>query len=77
MMTTYHPDLASGRWFTLSLACQLGNAGSEYERALQSKKRGDKVRFDHAFNRLLELMEKSSAQRVNALKGSSVRRTLQ
>jgi len=56
-MTTYHPDLASGRWFTLSLACQLGNAGSEYERALQSKKRGDKVRFDHAFARLLELID--------------------
>jgi len=57
MMTTYHPDLAAGRWFTLSLASQLGNAGSEYERALQSKKRGDKVRFDHAFARLLELID--------------------
>ena len=56
-MTTYHPDLASGRWFTLSLASQLGNAGSEYQRALLSKKRGDKVRFDHAFARLLELLD--------------------
>ena len=56
-MTTYHPDLASGRCFRLSLDSQLGNAGSEYERALQAKKRGDKVRFDHAFARLLELID--------------------
>jgi hypothetical protein len=52
-MTTYHPDLAAGRWFTLSLANQLGNVGSEYERALSWKKRGDK----HAFARLLELLD--------------------
>jgi len=56
-MTTYHPELAAGRWFTMSLAAQLGNAGSEYERALQWKKRGDKVRFEHAFARLLELID--------------------
>ncbi|HEV7747458.1 MAG TPA: hypothetical protein VGO56_20845 [Pyrinomonadaceae bacterium] len=56
-MTTYHPELAAGRWFALSLAAQLGNAGSEYERALQWKKRGDKTRFEHAFARLLELLD--------------------
>jgi hypothetical protein len=56
-MTTYHPDLASGRWFTFSLANQLGNVGSEYERALRCKERGDEVRFEHAFARLLELID--------------------
>jgi hypothetical protein len=56
-MTTYHPDLAAGRWFTLSLANQLGNVGSEYERARSWKERGDEVRFDHAFARLLELLD--------------------
>ena len=56
-MTTHHPELAAGRWFTLSLATQLGNAGSEYERALQWKKRGDKARFEAAFDRLLELID--------------------
>jgi hypothetical protein len=56
-MATYHPDLAAGRWFTLSLANQLGNVGSEYERALSWKKRGDEVRFEHAFARLLELID--------------------
>ncbi|HBB88779.1 MAG TPA: hypothetical protein DC047_14300 [Blastocatellia bacterium] len=56
-MTTYHPDLANGRWFTMTLAAQLGNVGSEYERALRWKERGDDVRFEHAFARLLELLD--------------------
>jgi hypothetical protein len=56
-MTTYHPDLAAGRWFTFSIATQLGNVGSEYERALIWKERGDKDRFEHAFARLLELLD--------------------
>jgi len=56
-MTNYHPDLAAGRWFTLTLASQLGNVGSEYERALRWRNRGEAVRFEHAFNRLLELID--------------------
>ena len=56
-MTTYHPDLAGGRWLTLSLASQLGNVGSEYERALRWKERGDQARFQPAFERLLELLD--------------------
>jgi hypothetical protein len=56
-MTTYHPDLAAGRWLGLSLASQLGNVGSEYERALNWKERGDGDRFEHAFARLLELLD--------------------
>ena len=56
-MTTYHPDLAAGRWFTLSLASQLGNVGSEYERAVRWKERGDEARFEQAFARMLELLD--------------------
>lgn len=56
-MPTYHPDLAAGRWLTFSLAAQLGNVGSEYERALRWKQQGDKDRFEHAFARLLELLD--------------------
>ncbi len=56
-MATYHQDLAAGRWFTFSLAAQLGNVGSEYERALRWKQRGDKDRFEHAFARMLELLD--------------------
>jgi hypothetical protein len=53
----YHPDLANGRWHTMTIAEQLGNVGSEYERARSSKERGDEVRFEHAFARLLELLD--------------------
>jgi hypothetical protein len=56
-MKTYHPNLAAGRWFTMSLAAQMGNVGSEYERALSWKQRGDADRFEHAFARLLELLD--------------------
>jgi hypothetical protein len=56
-MTSYHHDLAAGRWLTLTLADQLGNVGSDYERALRWKTSGDKVRFEHAFARTLELLD--------------------
>ena len=56
-MKTYHPSLAAGRWFTMTLAAQMGNVGSEYERALSWKQRGDADRFEHAFERLLELLD--------------------
>jgi len=56
-MQTYHSDLAGGRWGTMALAEQLGNVGSEYERALRFKQRGDSVHFDSAFARLLELLD--------------------
>ncbi len=57
MATTYHPSLAEGRWYELTLAEQLGNVGSEYERALRAKKNGDRTRFDSALARMLELLD--------------------
>jgi hypothetical protein len=56
-MITYHPSLAAGRWYTLTLAEQLGNVGSEYERALRAKANDDQSRFEHAFERMLELLD--------------------
>ena len=56
-MQPFHPSLASGRWFTMTLAEQLGNVGSEYERALSWKERGEQVRFEKAFDRMLELLD--------------------
>lgn len=53
----YHPELVAGRWFTLSLAEQLGNVGSEFERALRWKQQRDAERFEHAFARMLELLD--------------------
>ncbi|HKY28159.1 MAG TPA: hypothetical protein VJM12_09450 [Pyrinomonadaceae bacterium] len=52
-----HPDLASGRWFTLTLAEQLGNVGSEYERARRWKDRDEQSHFENAFDRMLELLD--------------------
>jgi len=53
----YHPELAGGRWFTLSIAEQLANVGSEYERALRAKEQGEGERLKHALARMLELMD--------------------
>ena len=52
-----HQDLASGRWFTLTIAEQLGNVGSEYSRAGSSLKQGNQVRFRAAQERFLELLD--------------------
>ena len=53
--TFQHTSLAAGRWFTLSLAQQLGNIGSEVNRAIRA--RGDVKRFDNAVERGLELLD--------------------
>lgn len=50
-----HKSLAEGRWFKYSLAEQLGNIGSEVNRAI--KARGDQSRYDHAVERGLELFD--------------------
>lgn len=50
-----HQSLAEGRWFSFSLAEQLGNIGSEVNRAIQA--RNDAKRFDRAIVRALELFD--------------------
>ncbi len=54
---TSHQDLAAGRWFTLNLAEQLGNVGSEYERALNWKEKNNLAQSQKAFDRMLELLD--------------------
>jgi hypothetical protein len=54
-MTFQHQSLATGRWFSFSLAEQLGNIGSEVNRAIRA--RGDNKRFDGAVMRALELFD--------------------
>src|SRR6266853_3300148 len=56
-MQSLHPNLASGRWQTMTLAEQLGNVGSEYERAWRSKESGASHHFENAFARMLELLD--------------------
>ena len=41
----------------MTLAEQLGNVGSEYERAVRWKQRGDNHRFEQALDRMLDLLD--------------------
>ena len=54
---TLHAGLASGRWWTLTLAEQLGNAGADVGRAIRARQEGDQERFDAALDRALELLD--------------------
>ena len=60
---TIHVDLATGRWFELSLVEQLGNVGAEVGRAIRAKSQGNDARFDAAFERALELFDLTLADR--------------
>jgi hypothetical protein len=54
---TLHSDLAAGRWHSMSLMEQLGNAGSEVSRALRARAIGNEARERSALHRFLELMD--------------------
>jgi hypothetical protein len=54
---TPHASLAAGRWHTFTLAQQLGNVGSEVERALRAHEQGRADRFERALERALELFD--------------------
>lgn len=56
-MSIAHTDLASGRWHMMTLVEQMGNVGSEYERARRSHQDGNTVRFQRASDRFLELLD--------------------
>jgi hypothetical protein len=58
-----HPSLAGGRWHTLSLMEQLGNVGSEVDRAIRAHEQGRTDRFERAFDRALELFDLTAADR--------------
>ena len=53
-MTT---SLASGRWQTFTLAEQLGNVGSDVERAIRARDQGRTERSMAALDRALELLD--------------------
>ena len=55
-MQSIHTNLANGRWQTMTLAEQLGNIGSEYERAMRWKNKNEE-HFEKAVNRTLELID--------------------
>ncbi len=56
-MAELHKNLARGGWPKLSLSAQLGNIGSEYERAVHWKAKGKPDLAAGAFERALELFD--------------------
>jgi hypothetical protein len=54
---TLHVGMAAGRWWTLSLAEQLANAGADVGRAIRARDAGNVARFDGALDRALELLD--------------------
>src|SRR5689334_5605890 len=55
--TPAHATLAAGRWHSLSLMEQLGNIGSEVDRAIRAHRQNRADRFEPAFDRALELFD--------------------
>ncbi|MBI2411221.1 MAG: hypothetical protein HYV32_05010 [Candidatus Kerfeldbacteria bacterium] len=54
-----HSTLAADRWYTFTVAEQLGNIGSEVERTISWHKRGKTQQWQNAFDRALELIDLS------------------
>lgn len=52
-------ELDIERWHKLSLAHQMGNIGSEVQRAFSLQKRGEEVQKDKSVERFLELIDLS------------------
>lgn len=60
-----HKDLANGRWFTFSFLDQFANIGSDVERTIQWKKKGNLEFSQHACERALELLDFTIADPKN------------
>ena len=60
-----HKNLASGRWFKLSLMEQLANVGMDVERTINWKKKGNIEYSKKAFERVLELLDLTVADPKN------------
>ena len=56
-MSYQHKALADGRWAELSFSEQMANIGSEVERALKWKEKGNAEYAEKAFYRALELFD--------------------
>lgn len=63
LLKTQHQELAAGRWFTMTLAQQLGNVGSDFERALRWKEKNQPKFFTSAVARTLELLDLTMADK--------------
>ena len=64
-MTFQHKELSLGRWQKLSFLEQMANIGSEVERAINWKKKKDEKYSKMAFERALELIDLTLADKKN------------
>lgn len=64
-MSIIHKELATGRWFKLSLVEQLANIGSDVERTISWKNKGEPTYSRQAFERALELIDLTVADPKN------------
>ena len=62
-MFFYHKELASGRWFELSLVEQMANIGSEVHRAIDWYRKKNQKYFEVAFEKALELYDLTLADK--------------
>ncbi len=60
-----HKELAAGRWFKLSLIEQLANVGSDVERTIAWRKKGNLEYSEQACERALELLHLTIADPKN------------
>lgn len=64
-MAIMHKTLAGGRWFQLSLIEQLANVGTDIDRAISWRNRGNSEYSQAAFFRALELIDLTIADPKN------------
>jgi len=55
-MPVYHTEAASGRWYALSLAEQMGHIGSEVSRAVRRAGKNEPL-YERAMDRAFELLD--------------------
>ncbi len=70
-----HKEMASGRWFEFSLVEQLANIGSDVERTISWRDKGNLEYSQKAFERTLELIDLTVADPKNKKRLKEVLRT--
>ena len=64
-MNVQHKNLAEGRWNSLSFVAQMANVGSEVERTIKWREKGNARYSQMAFERALELLDFTVADEKN------------
>ena len=56
-MNHIHKNMASGKWFEMTLAEQLANVGSDVDRLISWRKKSNEKYAENAFYRALDLLD--------------------